>query len=247
MQVHSSSPRDPLRSSSPHQLNATPTPNTRYESTRKTRPQTLAFNFDSQMSSPPKRVASPVRLNTPTGSKVGQRRGHHHKHSLSHQFFLPPPDRAPLSLSPSFPVPGVWEALSASTGTQRVQIAWSLIHFLVAIATVQLNPASLSAASVAKCLSFDAFGVFSSAVFDIMNNFPVWGSSSIRHSFGLRRSEVIVGFGATVYQMYSGLELFREVVERVVIGGGHSHGVGDQVHIDPHSYVKNSCSFSRSC
>ena len=57
----------------------------------------------------------------------------------------------------------------------------------------------------------------------------------MKHSFGLKRAEVVVRFGAAVFLTYSGVELVREVVEHIVIGGGHGHGSSDAIHLDAHS------------
>lgn len=207
-------------------MNVSTPPTSLMAESRKSRPQSLAFKFGSLSASPPSK--SPV-------AKLERRRGHHHKHSLSHQFFLPPAQRVPLSLPASFPIPTWREVVRSSTADQRLQILWSLFHLAVSFAVMKFNPASLAASSVSKCVAFDAFGIASGAVFEILDNFPVWQSSSIRHPFGLKRAEVVVMFGAAVFLTYSGVELVREVVERLVIGGGHGHGPADPVHLDPHS------------
>lgn len=194
---------------------------------RKSRANPRAFAFESVNASPPTK-GSPV-------TKLERRRGHHHKHSLSHQFFLPPVQRAPLSLPASFPIPTWREVLAASTADQRMQLLWSLCHLLISFVVLKFNENSLAASSLSKCITFDAFGIASGAVFEILAHFPVWSSSSIKHPFGLKRAEVVVRFGAAVFLTYSGVELVREVVERLAIGGGHGHGPTDGVHLDPHA------------
>lgn len=158
-----------------------------------------------------------------------------HKHSLSHQIFLPPPQRAPLSLPASFPIPTWREVASSSTNDQQLALLWGCGHLAIAFAVVKLNGPSLAVAAIAKLAAFDALGVFCTALFEILDNFPVWQKSSIHHPFGLKRSQVVVNFGQAVFLTYAGFELFREVVEHAILGGGHGHGSSDGVHLDPHS------------
>lgn len=208
-------------------------------STPASRPKSLVFNFESLNATPPPK-GSPVA----SAAKLERRRGHHHKHSLSHQFFLPPVQRAPLSLPASFPIPTVREILKSSTTDQRMQVVWAIFHLAISLAVMKYNGASLAASSLSKCIAFDAFGIFSAAIFEILDHFPVWQSSSIKHPFGLKRAEVVVRFGAAVYLTYSGVELVREVVERLIIGGGHGHGPTDAIHLDPHSLSTDFMSVS---
>lgn len=189
----------------------------------------LGLNQDAfQFNAPSKPAGSPA-------TKLERRRGHHHKHSLSHQFFLPPTQRAPLSLPASLPIPDWREIMRSSTADQRMQLFWAAFHLFVGFAVMKCNSSSLAASSLSKCITFDAFGIASSTVFEILDNFPVWKTSSVKHPFGLKRAEVVVRFAAAVFLTYSGVELVREVVERLVIGGGHGHGPTDSIHLDPHS------------
>lgn len=204
-----------------------------------TRPKPLVFNFESLNATPPSK-ASP----TASAAKLGRRKGHHHKHSLSHQFFLPPVQRAPLSLPASFPIPTVRDLVRSSTTDQRMQMIWALFHLGISLVVMKYNSASLAASSLSKCIAFDALGIASAAIFEIMNHFPVWQNSSIKHPFGLKRAEVVAQFGAAVYLTYSGVELIREVVERLIIGGGHGHGPTDAIHLDPHSLSSDLMSVS---
>lgn len=164
-----------------------------------------------------------------------RRRGHHHKHSLSHQFFLPPANRAPISLPAAHPVPTWREVASSATTDQKIQFAWSLVHLVISFAVWRANEASLAAVAISKCVAFDAFGLLYGACTAAVDNFACWRSSSVERPFGVRRLEVVAMFGMAVYLLYTAVELSREVIERLVIGGGHAHGVGDHVHLDPHS------------
>ncbi|CCG81496.1 Cation efflux family protein family [Taphrina deformans PYCC 5710] len=204
---------------------ATPPPPSVSTDARKSRTKSLAFNFDSVTASPPAKV-------TPVPQR---RRGHHHKHSLSHQFFLPPVQRAPLALPASFPIPNWGEVLKSSTTDQCIQLLWATFHLLIGFGVMKYNTASLAVSSLSKCITFDAFGIASTTVFKVLEQYPVWTNSSIKHPFGLKRAEVIVRFASAVYLTYSGVELIREVVERLIIGGGHGHGPTDEIHIDPHA------------
>lgn len=116
-----------------------------------------------------------------------------------------------------------------------MQLSWAIFHLVISLCVMKYNAASLAASSLSKCITFDAFGIASAAVFQILDHFPVWQSSSIKHPFGLKRAEVVVRFGTAVFLTYSGVELIREVVERLIIGGGHGHGPTDAIHPDPHS------------
>jgi divalent metal cation (Fe/Co/Zn/Cd) transporter len=106
---------------------------------------------------------------------------------------------------------------------------------MIGFGVVKYNAASLAASSLSKCITFDAFGIASTTIFEVLEHYPVWSNSSIKHPFGLKRAEVVVRFASAVYLTYSGVELIREVVERLVIGGGHGHGPTDEIHIDPHA------------
>ncbi|ORY86253.1 cation efflux family-domain-containing protein [Protomyces lactucae-debilis] len=229
------SPRAAMESSSPglgiRMSNASPMETPGDAANRRAgKPSHLAFNFESISASPPTQRGagslSPV---------VKSRRGHHHKHSLSHQIFLPPPQRAPLSLPASFHVPTWREVASSCTSDQQLAFLWSLIHLSISAAVVKFNAASLAVAAIAKLVAFDALGVFCSALFEVLDNFPVWQKSSIQHPFGLKRAQVVVNFGQAVYLTYAGFELIREIMEHAVLGGGHGHGSSDSVHMDPHS------------
>lgn len=129
--------------------------------------------------------------------------------------------------------------MASSSSEQRLQLFWAGFHLLVSFGVARYNSTSLAANSLAKCITFDAFGIASTAVFAILAHYPVWADSSIRHPFGLKRAEVIVRFAAAVFLTYSGIELVREVVERLAIGGGHGHGPSDDVHLDPHALNDN--------
>ena len=172
----------------------------------------------------------------PSLQPLQRRRGHHHKHSLSHQFFLPPLNRAPISLPAAHPIPNYRELLQSATTDQKAKFAYGLVHLLLSFVVWRFNDASsLAVVAITKVVAFDAFGLLYGAGVATAGNFACWRSSSVERPFGLRRSELVAMFGMGVYLIYTGVELFREVLERLVIGGGHSHGSSDHVHLDPHA------------
>ncbi|BFZ54082.1 cation diffusion zinc membrane transporter Zrg17 [Savitreella phatthalungensis] len=195
-------------------------------SSRLLRPSSVVFDKQSREAVEPRSV-SPVRPQ--------RRRGHHHKHSLSHQFFLPPVDRAPLSLPASLPLPTLGELVAETSVDQKLQLGWACIHLALSFALWHVNSSSLAAFAVSKCVAVEALSLVSSGVFGVWDNFDVWRGSSVSRAFGLRRTEVVTAFVLAVYIVYGAIELVRELLERLLVGGSHAHGHTDAVHIDPHA------------
>ncbi|KAI9801152.1 MAG: hypothetical protein M1825_003426 [Sarcosagium campestre] len=155
-------------------------------------------------------------------SNIGQRRGHKYKHSsVSHQIFLEPAPRAPLTLPSSLPVPDFRECLKSMSKEQRSRMWWCLCHALVAAYTLWSAQGSLALTSLSHLILFDALGATLCVVVDVLGNFEVWKRSSIRHPFGLERAEVLAGFAMSVFLVFMGLDLISHNLQHVLESLGH--------------------------
>ena len=66
---------------------------------------------------------------------------------------------------------------------------------------------SLAAMALSHLVFFDAGSALVCVVVDVLGNFEVWKRSSIRHPFGLQRSEVLAGFAMSVFLLFGGFDL----------------------------------------
>ncbi|KAL9640027.1 MAG: hypothetical protein Q9164_000562, partial [Protoblastenia rupestris] len=162
-------------------------------------------------------------------SSIGQRRGHKYKHSsISHQFFLEPPPRPPLSLPNSLPVPTLSECRRSMSRQQTNRVYWSICHMAVAAYTLYSAEGSLALTALSHLILFDSLGAMLCVTVDILGNFEVWKRSSIRHPFGLERAEVLAGFAMSVLLLFMGLDLISHNLQHVLEGLGeheahHAH------------------------
>jgi Co/Zn/Cd efflux system component len=168
--------------------------------------------------------SSPVKWNKANiYQNIGQRRGHQYKHSsVSHQIFLEPPPRAPLSLPNSLPIPTFAECRASMSKDQRTRFWWSLCH--ISIAGYALWSASGSSAmeALSHLLIYDSLGALICVMVDVLSNFDVWKRSSIRHPFGLERMEVLCGFGLSIFLVFTGFDLISHNAKHALEGIGHT-------------------------
>lgn len=160
---------------------------------------------------------------------VGQRRGHKYKHSsVSHQIFLEPAPRAPISLPNSLPIPTIRECWKSMSRDQSIRFYWSICHITIAAFTLGHAEGSLALTSLSHLLLYDSFGAIICGMVDVFSNFEVWKRSSIRHPFGLERAEVLAGFAMSVLLVFMGIDLISHNVQHMLEGVGshephHSH------------------------
>lgn len=186
------------------------------------------FNFQPQTIK-----ESPVAAN----SNIGKRRGHRYKHSsvsAQHQIFLEPPPRAPLALPASLPIPTLKEAWASRSKEQTIRVAWCACHALVAMYVLYSADSSLALTALSHLIFFDAVSATICVVVDVLSNFEVWKRSSIRHPFGLERTEVLAGFAMSVFLLFMGFDLISHNLKHVLEGMG-SH----EAH-HPHSHQRVS-------
>ncbi|KAJ5082573.1 hypothetical protein N7532_011616 [Penicillium argentinense] len=176
--------------------------------------------------SPP---AGPFNFNTTVMAKspvvksnIGQRRGHKYKHSsISHQIFLEPPPRAPLALPNSLPIPTLKECRASMSKDQKTRFWWSVCHMFVAAYTLWMAHGSLAMTALSHLILFDSLGALVCVAVDVLSNFEVWKRSSIRHPFGLERTEVLAGFAMCVLLLFMGLDLISHNLQHFLEKSGH--------------------------
>ncbi|KAL9126543.1 MAG: hypothetical protein Q9217_004423 [Psora testacea] len=189
------------------------------------------FNFQpASMAKAPLSAKSMYMINEEHAiQNIGQRRGHKYKHSsISHQFFLEPPPRPPLSLPNSLPIPTLKECRRSMSRQQTNRVYWSFCHMAVAAYTLWSAEGSLALTALSHLILFDSLGAMLCVVVDILGNFEVWKRSSIRHPFGLERAEVLAGFAMSVLLLFMGLDLISHNLQHVLEGLGeheahHAH------------------------
>ncbi|KAK5200388.1 cation diffusion zinc membrane transporter Zrg17 [Exophiala xenobiotica] len=155
-------------------------------------------------------------------SNIGQRRGHKYKHSsVSHQIFLEPPQRAPLALPNSLPIPTFAECRASMTKDQKIRFYWSICHMAVAGYTAWNSHGSAAMEALSHLIFYDSLGALLCVFVEIFSNFEVWGRSSVRHPFGLQRMEVIAGFALSVLLIFFGFDLISHNAKHALEGIGH--------------------------
>ncbi|KAA8914828.1 cation efflux family-domain-containing protein [Sphaerosporella brunnea] len=176
-----------------------------------------------------------VATKAPVTPKANQRRGHKYKHSsVSHQIFLEPPPRAPLSLPASLPMPTWTELYRSISPDQRTRALWCLCHLFVAGYTLYSAGGSLALTALSHLIVFDAAGASVCVAVDVLSNFEVWKRSSIRHPFGLERAEVLAGFAMSVFLLFMGFDIISHGAEHLLEGwwGPRSaHGHAHEEHV----------------
>ncbi|OAL37545.1 hypothetical protein AYO20_03052 [Fonsecaea nubica] len=155
-------------------------------------------------------------------SNIGQRRGHKYKHSsVSHQIFLEPPQRAPLALPNSLPIPTFAECRASMTKDQKVRFYWSICHMAIAGYTAWNSHGSSAMEALSHLIFYDSLGALLCVFVEVLSNFEVWGRSSVRHPFGLQRMEVIAGFALSVLLIFFGFDLISHNAKHALEGIGH--------------------------
>ncbi|KAM3525539.1 hypothetical protein MY4038_007254 [Beauveria bassiana] len=192
---------------------------------------TNPFNFQTQVIS-----TSPIKSN------IGQRRGHRYKHSsisTQHQVFQEPPQRPPLVLPASLPIPTVKEAWKSMNKDQKLRLYWSLSHLAIAVFIFFKSEGSLSATALSHLVFFDAGSAAVCVAVDVLGNFEVWRRSSIRHPFGLERAEVLAGFAMSIFLLFGGFDLVSHNLKHLLESVGdhephheHVHGEGPAGSVD---------------
>lgn len=190
-----------------------PTPTTAYYTPALGNDSSGPFNFQ-----PTSMAKSPV-----IKSNISARRGHKYKHS---SVSLPPavsiatPTRPPLTLPNSLPIPTFKEFRASLTLHQRLRLAWSVVHMMVAAYTAWNAHSSSSLESLSHLLFYDSLGALLCVLVEGCSNFDVWGRSSIRHPFGLQRIEVVAGFALSVLLIFFGFDLISHNAKHALEGIG---------------------------
>jgi divalent metal cation (Fe/Co/Zn/Cd) transporter len=104
---------------------------------------------------------------------------------------------------------------------QKTRFWWSICHILVAAYTLWSAHGSLAMTALSHLIFFDSLGALLCVAVDILGNFEVWKRSSIRHPFGLERSEVLAGFAMSVLLLFMGFDLISHNLTHVLEGMGH--------------------------
>ncbi|KAF2097254.1 hypothetical protein NA57DRAFT_66876 [Rhizodiscina lignyota] len=176
------------------------------------------FNFKPVPYSP----GGPVQ----TKADLGRRRGHKYKHSsVSHQIFLEPEPKTPLSLPTSLPIPTFKEFRTSMSGDQKLRMLWCFCHLLISGYVQWSGHGSLAMTALSHLLFFDAIGAFLCVAVDIGGNFEVWKRSSIRYPFGLERAEVLAGLAMSIGVLFMGLDLISHNLQHSLenVGGHEPH------------------------
>lgn len=99
----------------------------------------------------------------------------------------------------------------------------------VAAYTLWTAHGSLAMTALSHLILFDSLGALLCVAVDVLGNFEVWKRSSIRHPFGLERSEVLAGFAMCVLLLFMGLDLISHNLQHLLESSGH-----EPHHSHPH-------------
>lgn len=102
----------------------------------------------------------------------------------------------------------------------------------VAAYTLWSAHGSLAMTALSHLILFDSLGALLCVAVDVLGNFEVWKRSSIRHPFGLERSEVLAGFAMCVLLLFMGLDLISHNLQHFLESSGH-----EPHHPHPHDRV----------
>lgn len=112
---------------------------------------------------------------------------------------------------------------------QRARLYWCLCHVAVAMFVFFRSEGSLAMTALSHLVFFDAGCAAVCVVVDVLGNFEVWRRSSIRHPFGLERSEVLAGFAMSVFLLFGGFDLVSHNLKHMLESVGK--------HIPHHTHV----------
>jgi Co/Zn/Cd efflux system component len=123
------------------------------------------------------------------------------------------------------PIPTIKEAWKSMEREQRVRLYWCLCHLAVAMFVFFKSEGSLAMTAVSHLVFFDAGSAAVCVAVDVLGNFEVWRRSSIRHPFGLERSEVLAGFAMSVFLLFGGFDLVSHNLKHMLenVGGHEAH------------------------
>ncbi|WRT70500.1 uncharacterized protein IL334_007498 [Kwoniella shivajii] len=197
-------------------------------------------------------------LQTPENIKKSKRRGHHHKHSLSHNFFsfLDPTHTNPsLATSPSpkppstpgpeatpAPVPMPSLGVSAlasptlsplppskSDPKQQFLLSFAVLEFLIG-AGLWVEGQMSGWRCLAGVGYLVVFDAIGVAVEMVARN-EGQGWNTIRRPYGPSRYISLLYFTQSLFLVFSAVYIAKEAIEQVVLGSGaHEHAVGGHGH-----------------
>lgn len=102
----------------------------------------------------------------------------------------------------------------------------------VAAYTLWSAQGSLAMTALSHLILYDSLGALLCVAVDVLSNFEVWKRSSIRHPFGLERTEVLAGFAMCVLLLFMGLDLISHNLQHFLESSGH-----EPHHSHPHGRV----------
>ncbi|UOH79792.1 hypothetical protein LQV05_000803 [Cryptococcus neoformans] len=202
--------------------------------------------------------------------KRSKRRGHHHKHSLSHNFFSfldptqtnpalssnkssarasPNPDATPASVPmPRLPSSATIQTLSPLPSSKldhysRFLLSFAFLEFIIGAGLWIEGQMSgwRCLAGVGYLVVFDAMGVAVSMV----GRKEGTGWSNIRKPFGPSRFISLLYFAQSLFLVFAAVYIAKESIEQVILGSGaHDHAVGGHGHEGSHSHGGETSTFS---
>lgn len=224
-------------------------------SLRKQRPKTpLGQGFTFGAKPPPGHNASDAPVPPLMGKTT--RRGHHHKHSMSHNFFsflepgadLAPPEQlltqptpSPVSQwsAPVTPVQSQTRATSPHEYDEEEErntpigaIPLTLLQFTLGgwlwVCGQQIG--SLSTAGVGYWIVFDSLGLALGSILPGYLRSMESKATRSRRPYGNARLETLFMFAQAVYLLFSAVYVCKETVEHLLMGMGDSDGGGGHHH-----------------
>ena len=88
--------------------------------------------------------------------------------------------------------------------------------------------------ALSHLIFFDAIGAVICVAVDVLGKFEIWGTSSLRHPFGLQRMEVLAGFAMAVFLAFTGMDLISHNLNHIL------EDLGDHESHHPHSHERVS-------
>ncbi|AMD22553.1 HHL217Cp [Eremothecium sinecaudum] len=190
------------------------------------------FNFSSSSLQPPQ-----------SGSRTLFRKGHRYKHSsVSMNFFQEPEVKVPLNIAKSLPVPDFSDLkLNFTWPTHHIQLGLVVLQALSCLTVFHFGQSNTwtNFFTLSHFILYDILGSLAVVFIDLLSYFEVWGTSTIRYPFGLKRIDVLISFGFAISMCFVGLDLVFHVVEEIVVlfveSSNHEQHV-DLVENIPHSH-----------
>ncbi|KAK7038034.1 hypothetical protein R3P38DRAFT_3262516 [Favolaschia claudopus] len=208
-------------------------------------PPTLGAGFTFGKT-PPGEQPMPTRQ-PPTPSSAASRRGHHHKHSVSHTLFsfLEPPSGenqtlvtqpTPTPMSPWMPIsPFVSDTPTAAAKSAPEQEPGAHVSsssptpFLAAAAAQFLLGGTLWVqGQQTGSLAVTALGYW--AVFDSIGVAVPHISLVVSKPYATARARLVLLFAQSVYLMFSAVYVCKEALEHLLLSAGSSSSAGDGHH-----------------